>query len=216
MTQSGTPWASTEPRRWDTDVVDQRQQLRVVAGPPGCQPDRQRTTAAVDAEMGLGTPATAGATQGRGRRAQAAGSCDSTEPPVRPSGVPAACWCARATVESTETTHSRSATACAWPCNSRSTRSQVPSLATGRNATRPSATTGNLSVDRATASRSGKATDRLHHRPVLTPASTETRSAVRQQRLDPGPHLIRQQRGARHEPSLTRADARIRQTRPDM
>lgn len=114
------------------------------------------------------------------RPAQAAGSCDSTQPPVRLLGAPAACWCALATVESTETTHSSSATACAWPCSSPSTRSQVPSLAHRSNR-------------HQTVCQEGKSFGRSRHgdpvrnrqqiasttRPVLTPPPTTTRRPVR-------------------------------------
>jgi len=54
---------STDPSGGDPDVVDQRQELRIVAGLARGEPHREGSSPAVDAEVVLGAPPASGATQ---------------------------------------------------------------------------------------------------------------------------------------------------------
>ena len=129
--------------------------------------------------------------------------------------APAACWCARATVESTETSHSSCAAACASPCNSLSTRFRCRPWPTGPNATRPSARKGNPPAGRATGNRcetSNRSLPRPHdarssRRPV---AASGPAAAVR--------YGTTSHRSTAHDDSmaitLPPSRHRIRQTRP--
>src|SRR3954451_6865915 len=90
-----TSSTSADPSGRHGDVVDQRQELRVVAGLTRREPNRKRASAAVDTEVGLRAPPTPGSTQrviGRLRPQNL------VIPPSPPWGscvlLTAACWCA--------------------------------------------------------------------------------------------------------------------------
>src|SRR5665647_3046806 len=56
--------------------------------------------------------------------------------------------------------------------------------------------------------------DPLHDHPVITPTPTAPRCPVRQQRLDPSPHLIADLTSTTHPNMLNQTRTNIRQTRP--
>src|SRR3954451_21880535 len=58
-----TSWTSADPSGRHGDVVDPRQELRVVAGLTRREPNRERPSTAIDTEVGLRAPPTSGSTQ---------------------------------------------------------------------------------------------------------------------------------------------------------
>ena len=92
------------------------------------EPYRQWSSDRIHSSVGLGRPTASGAPQGVIGRLRPRNRVVRCAPP-KARGAPAACWWARAIVESTDTTHSGSPAACAWPCSSTRTVSSVPSLA---------------------------------------------------------------------------------------
>lgn len=92
----------------------------------GGEPGAAVGVAARDDEAERTAPAVAGQVDLAGQAASGPAEGRVTEPPFR---APAACWWARTTVESTDTSHSMSPAASALACAARSIRSNVPSAA---------------------------------------------------------------------------------------
>lgn len=113
----------------DADAVEQGQELRVAAVLAGSHDDSHRQAAAVDREVGLGAqpapgPAEPLALHGEGLDGGAAA------PFFR---APAACWCARMTVESTLMTHSTAPAESSFTMTSSRIRCHVPSAVRSRS-----------------------------------------------------------------------------------
>ena len=150
-----TPRATTAPGCGDPDVVDQRQQLGVVASLSRGEPHRERASAPVDTEVGLGAPPTSGATQGVvvGFRPR--------NPVIRP--CPLWRWCVlrrRAGVPAPRWSRPRPPTPDPRPRAPDPAAPPAPGprcrpWPSGRNATRRSARKGNHAAGPATATRSG-------------------------------------------------------------
>ncbi len=210
-----TSWASPDPSGRNPDVVDQRQQLRVVTGLAGREPHRQRTTPPVNTEVGLGAPATAGPAQRvvDGLRPQ--------DPVIRPSPLCGSCAL-------------RQRAGVPWPPWSRSrppTPNRPPRARdlvvrpapdprfhpwpNGRNATRPFARKGNPSEGHATASRSENRQQiasttgrRSLHRPPRRGVRSGSKGSIRA-------HISSVSNPARvMRTTLRPVTARTRQTRP--
>jgi hypothetical protein len=145
---------STGPSGRHADVVDQRQELRVVAGLTRRDPNREGASAAVDTEVGLGAPPTPGSTQ------RVIGGLRPQNLVIPPSPLGNACVLRRhAGAPSPRWSRPRPPTP--------GRRRHAPDLEaqpahgprsrpwpTGRTATRPSARKGNSSAGPATATRS--------------------------------------------------------------
>lgn len=58
-----TTWAAADASGGDADVIDQGQELWVVAGLAWGEPHREWTSPSVNTEVGLGAPPTAGSAQ---------------------------------------------------------------------------------------------------------------------------------------------------------
>lgn len=151
------PRLSAGPSSGHSDVIDQRQELRIVAGLARGEPHRKWPSPTVDAEVGFGAPPSAGATQ------RMVLGLRPPKPVIRPCPLCAPGAPQRRAGE-------------LWPRWSRSRpptpgprlRERGPAARaapdprcrpwpTGRNATRPSARQGNRWAGPATAIRSGTA-----------------------------------------------------------
>lgn len=114
---------------WHPDAVHDLGEHRGVASLSGGDDSGKNVEGGVDGEMDLGRQAAARASDrmvGRlGRKAVLARPARIVNPLFR---APAACWCARQIVESTDTSHSMCPAASALTCNFFRTRAQVPSI----------------------------------------------------------------------------------------
>ncbi len=174
---------STGPRPTHVDLIEQRKKLGVFTGLAGDDQDRHGQPAAIDSEVDLaGQPAP---------RASKPFALDRER--VDPPGLgppsfraPAACWCARTEVESTENSHSTRPTASSFTTTSAKTRSQVPS-ALQRRSRSCAVLPGPIPLRQITPPRprAQLPQDPIDHLTVITPLATTT--ATRQHRLDPAP-----------------------------
>jgi len=139
---------------------------------------------------------------------------DPAGPAPRTARAPAACWCARTELESTEKTHSTFPTASSFTTTSSRMRSQVPSAVQRRRCSW-AVFQGPVALREITP-RSPSAQlpqDRVDHLPVIPPLAATT-TATRQQRLDPRPRCIRQLAPPNHRPARLANTRAIHRTRP--
>lgn len=151
------PRATTDPGCGDVDVIDQRQELWIIPSLSRGEPHRERSSAPVDTEVGLGAPSTSGATQ------RVVVGLRPPSPVIRPCPL----WCSCVHQQHADAPAQR------WsrpkpPTPSPRPRGPDPAAPrapgprchpwpSGRNATRPSAKKGNPSASPATASPFGTA-----------------------------------------------------------
>ena len=154
-----------------------------------------------------------GSAPAHGPLTQAAESRDSTPPPLGFLRAPASSSCAMATVESAGDHPLELRDGVLGACSSPSTPFQVPSLAQRSNRHQTSAKKGTPSQIPPRRLGPGPTTDRLNHRPVVTPAPSTTRRPFRSSgSIRPASH--RHQPRPWHGLSLVGATAEIPQTRP--
>jgi hypothetical protein len=85
----GPPARAGGPAAGDRDLIEQRQQLRVVVGLPGGEPDGHGQPAAVDGQVQLGGQPAAGAPEGLPVDREVLDPLRAAAPFFR---APAACW----------------------------------------------------------------------------------------------------------------------------
>ena len=121
---------SAAPGRADADLIEQRQQLRVVTGLAWGDQDRHRPAAAVHGEVDLGGQPAPRASEPFALDRKVLDPGGAGTPFFR---APAACWCARTLLESTEKTHSTWPIESSLTMTSSRTRSHVPSAVQRRS-----------------------------------------------------------------------------------
>ena len=155
-TRSGRVRGRPRPRPRHPDAVQHRLELRAVAALAGGDHDRQRLLALLAGQVQLGGQPAPGAAQRRGRpaRCRLRPAARAAAPPLR---APAACWWARAIVESTLTSQVISPAASAWACSAVRIRARCRHAASAGTGRTPSARARSGRARPATAPRSGSA-----------------------------------------------------------
>jgi len=191
------------------DLRQQWEQLGVVPGLAFGEEHGHRQTAAVDREVDLAAQPAAGPPD----RLPLDGDRVDAGPTAPFLRAPAACWCARTTVESTATVHSTTPTESSFTTTSARIASQVPSAAHFRSRScglpRP-VPFGNITPRRT---RAQLPQDRVQHLPVIPPTTAPT-TGRRQQRLDPRPSPIGEFTSSNHTSIISNNTSKIRRTRP--
>jgi hypothetical protein len=148
---------------WRRDALQHRAELGTVATLSDGHHNRQRFLALLTSQMQLrGQPATRATQRVIGRLLDHSARWLGLQNP--PFGAPVACWCARATVESTDTSHVIRPAASARTCNATRIRAHVPLRCHRRN----SAATADHDPYRSGTSRHGVPARTRHRIPSIS------------------------------------------------